>query len=246
MRRLFFSIALPFVLFTLGWAQRGGGFHGGASAGGMRGGGFHGGAGPGGMRGGFHGGAPAFRGGAVSSARVPQSGFHSGNGSHHSNGPHLIIGGHRFRHDGFRRGRFWGYPYYGWYSPFWDWGSSSYDQQENDNYAQYQTMNEINRLADEVQELREERESRAVAPQPAPPPQQQAKLQQEDLPVILVFLDKRIQEVKNYAVANEMLVVLDGNRKKKYPLADIDLAATMKLNDERGVDFEVPNPVIEQ
>jgi hypothetical protein len=29
-------------------------------------------------------------------------------------------------------------------------------------------------------------------------------------------------------------------------LADIDLAATMKLNDERGVDFEVPNPVITQ
>jgi len=124
--------------------------------------------------------------------------------------------------------------------------SSSYDQQENDNYAQYQTMNEINRLADQVQELREERESRATAPQPAPQPQQQAKLQQEDLPVILVFLDKRIQEVKNYAVANEMLVVLDGSRKKKYPLADIDLAATMKLNDERGVDFEVPNPVVTQ
>ena len=107
-------------------------------------------------------------------------------------------------------------------------------------------MNEVNRLADEVQELRQERESRATPPQPAPQPQQQAKLQQEDLPVILVFLDKRIQEVKNYAVANEMLVVLDGNRKKKYPLADIDLAATMKLNDERGVDFEVPNPVVTQ
>ena len=237
-RRLFFSIALPFVLLTLGWAQRGGGFHGGASFGGMRGGGFSG---------GVHGGAPAFRGGASGSfARASHSGFHSGNGSHHSNGPNLIIGGHRFHHNGFRRGRYWGYPYYGWYSPFWDWGSSSYDQQENDNYAQYQTMNEINRLADEVQELREERESRSSPPQPAPQPQQQAKLQQEDLPVVLVFLDKRIQEVKNYAVANEMLVVLDGNRKKKYPLADIDLAATMKLNDERGVDFEVPNPVITQ
>jgi len=40
--------------------------------------------------------------------------------------------------------------------------------------------------------------------------------------------------------------VLDGSRRTKYPLADIDLAATMKLNDERGVDFEVPNPVITQ
>jgi len=225
-------IAVPFVLLSLGSAQRGGGFHGGASFGGMR---------TGGSRGGFHGGAPA------SFARAPHSGFHSGNTFHHPNhGPFLIIGNHHFHHDGFRRGWYGAYPYYGWYSPFWDWTSSSYDQQENDNYAQYQTMNEINRLADEVQELRGERESRATAPQPAPQPQQQAKLQQEDLPVILVFLDKRIQEVKNYAVANEMLVVLDGNRKKKYPLADIDLAATMKLNDERGVDFEVPNPVVTQ
>ena len=109
-------------------------------------------------------------------------------------------------------------------------------------------MNEINRLADEVQQLREERDSQSAPPQPAPQPQQQSKLQQpsEDLPVILVFLDKRIQEVKSYAVANETLFVLDGNRRKKYPLADIDLAATMKLNDERGVDFEVPNPVITQ
>jgi hypothetical protein len=239
-RRLLFSIVLLLVPLTLGWAQRGGGFHGGASFGGMRGAGF---------RGGFHGGAPAFRGGASGSfARATHSGFHSGNGFHHSNGPNLIIGSRGFHHNGFRRGRFWGYPYYGWYSPFWDWGSSSYDQQQNDNYAQYQAMNDINRLADEVQQLREERDSRSAPPQPAPQPQQQSKLQQssEDLPVILVFLDKRIQEVRNYAVANEMLVVLDGNRKKKYPLADIDLAATMKLNDERGVDFEVPNPVISQ
>jgi len=103
---------------------------------------------------------------------------------------------------------------------------------------------EINRLADEVQQLREERQYSQVPPAPAPQSRTEANLQ-EDLPVVLVFLDKRIQEVKNYAVANEMLVVLDGSR-KKYPLADLDLAATMKLNDERGVDFQVPNPVMTQ
>ena len=240
-------IAVPVVLLSMCWAQRGSGFHGGGSFGGMRSGGMR----TGGMSsGGFRGGATAFRGGGPASfARATHSsfhsgsGFHSGNDSHHSN-----HGGHH--HHGFRRGwyGYGSYPYYGWYSPFyWDWASSSYDQSDND-YAQYQTMNDINRLADEVQQLREERETRAAAPQPAPSPQQPAKLQQqqEDLPIIVVFLDKRIQEVKNYAVANEMLVVLDGNRKKKYPLADIDLAATMKLNDERGVEFDVPNPVISQ
>lgn len=210
----------------------------------MRGGGFHG--------GGFHASAQG-------SFTTPSgSGFHGGSGFHHpgngfhhpNNGPFLIIGTPRFHH-GFRHGWYGGYPFYGygWYDPFWsDWYRSSYDSQA-DNYVQYQAASEINRLADEVQELREEqRQYRSAPPEPAPQPQGQARLQQqqEDLPVIVVFLDKRIQEVKNYAVANEMLVVLDGNRRKKYPLADIDLAATMKLNDERGVAFDVPNPVITQ
>jgi hypothetical protein len=60
--------------------------------------------------------------------------------------------------------------------------------------------------------------------------------------VVIVYLDKRIEEIKNYAVANEKVVVFDNHHIKKIPLADIDLAATMKLNDERGVDFQIPNP----
>lgn len=223
------------VLFSvISWGQRGGGMHGGGgfAAGGMRGGGMH--------AGGFHSAARAsFAGGF-------HSGFRPGNGFHHPNhGPVFIIQHHHF--DGHRFGfRHAIYPYvYGWYGgPFyWDWESSSYDSRDHD--AQYQMTSEINRLADEVQQLREERQYSQVPPAPASQSRTEANLR-EDLPVVLVFLDKRIQEVKNYAVANEMLVVLDGSRKKKYPLADLDLAATMKLNDERGVDFQVPNPVMTQ
>jgi hypothetical protein len=185
--------------------------------------------------------------GRVSFASAPRSSFRSGHTFHPPNRRPVFVQRRRF--DG--RGRAWryaGYPYYyGWYGgPFgWDWESSSYDSRDNGSDAQYQTAAEINRLADELQELREEREYRQAAPMQVPQPRTEAKLQ-EDLPVVLVFLDKRIQEVKNYAVANEMLVVLEGNRTKKFSLADIDLAATMKLNDERGVDFQVPNPVITQ
>jgi hypothetical protein len=217
---------------TIGWGQRGGGSHGGA--------GFA-------SRGGMHaGGFPAA--GRASFASAPRPSFRSGNGFHHPNrGPAFIIQHRRF--DGrFRGGRYAAYPFYygGYGNPFyWDWANSSYDSRDNDSDAQYQAAAEINRLADQVQELREERQYLQRPPEPAPQPRPEAKLQ-EDLPVVLVFLDKRIQEVKNYAVANEMLVVLDGNRKRKYPLADIDLAATMKLNDERGVDFQVPNPVMTQ
>src|SRR6202008_2271615 len=91
----------------------------------------------------------------------------------------------------------------------------------NNNNYDYQTAAEINRLSNEVERLREERDyaqAPAPAPLPAPQPLVQAKAQ-EDLPVVVVFLDKHIREVKNYAVANEMLVVLDGNKRTKFPLA---------------------------
>jgi len=192
-------------------------------------------------RGGMHGGMqPTFVHGG-------HSGFH-GHPPHH--GP-IIVQNRGFHQHGFRRFAAYPYyasPYYSWYGgPFWDWQSSSYDSRDSDyqQYA-YQTSAEINRLADEVQQLREERDY-APVPQPplAPQPTAQSAVQ-PDLPVVVVFLDKHIQEVKNYAVANEMLVVLDGNRRTKFPLADIDLAATMKLNDERGVNFDIPNPVMNQ
>lgn len=235
------SLFIPALLLILGsafcWAQRGGGGHVG---GGFRAaGGFHAG---GGMRaGGTH-----FSGGG-------RSGFHGPGAFHsHHRGPVFVprhgFQGHRFGHRNIYPNYNW-YPSYAYYGgPLWDWNDSSFDSRFNDDdYARYQTTAEINRLADEVRQLREEREYNEAAAQPPTAPAPQPAVQattQPDLPVVVVFLDRHIQEVKNYAVANEMLVVLDGTRRTKYPLADIDLAATMKLNDERGVDFTIPNPVM--
>ncbi len=95
--------------------------------------------------------------------------------------------------------------------------------------------------------MREAREAqdypRETASAPAPRPQVETTLEKPntDLPIVLVFLDKHIQEIKNYAVMNETLMVYDGPRTHKIPLMDIDLAATLKLNDERGVAFSIPN-----
>lgn len=228
------------ALVPVSWGQRGGGFH---AAGGFA------------SHGSMHSGGMSFA--------HAHPGFSSSNGWHSAHGPVFVTGApvhtHGFHQHGFHHGHFvypyaaypysYGYGAYGW--PFWwDW-SSSYDDSRDDyrapyNDAQYQTAAEINRLADEVQDLRQDRYNQPAPTPAAAVPRPEAKLEQPDLPVVLVFLDRHIQEVKNYAVANEMLVVLDGNRRTKYPLADIDLAATMKLNDERGVDFEVPNPVITQ
>jgi hypothetical protein len=58
-------------------------------------------------------------------------------------------------------------------------------------------------------------------------------------PTVLVFLDGHQQEVTNYAIVGQTVYVFD-KRTQKIALTDLDVAATIKLNDDRGVDFQVP------
>lgn len=59
-------------------------------------------------------------------------------------------------------------------------------------------------------------------------------------PTVLVFRDGHQQEIDSYAIAGSKLIVL-GERPQKIALSDLDLDATAKLNDDRGVDFKLPN-----
>jgi hypothetical protein len=57
----------------------------------------------------------------------------------------------------------------------------------------------------------------------------------------LVFRDQHVEEVRNYAIAGGTLWVLNDHQAgKKIPLAQLDLDATVKMNDDRGLDFQVP------
>ena len=58
---------------------------------------------------------------------------------------------------------------------------------------------------------------------------------------VLVFKDGRRLEVENYAIVGNTLYDLSDGARRKIPLADLDLGATTKQNDDRGVDFEVPS-----
>jgi hypothetical protein len=59
------------------------------------------------------------------------------------------------------------------------------------------------------------------------------------LSTALVFKDGHRSEVVNYAIVGDTLFDFDG-RKRKILLADLDLPATHKANDDRGVDFQIP------
>jgi len=58
-------------------------------------------------------------------------------------------------------------------------------------------------------------------------------------PTVLVFRNGRHQEVTNYAIMGDTLYVFDEGR-KKIALADLDIPATVKANDDRGTEFRMP------
>jgi hypothetical protein len=62
-------------------------------------------------------------------------------------------------------------------------------------------------------------------------------------PTILVFKDGHQIEVENYAVVSQTLYDLTPGHRRKIALAELDLLATEKLNDDRGVTFELPSAI---
>ena len=76
---------------------------------------------------------------------------------------------------------------------------------------------------------------------PPPPPGVPEPLPQAA--ITLVFKDGHSQQVHNYAVTKTTLYVLDdaaSGRRPEIPLDTIDVAATVRTNQESGLDFSVP------
>lgn len=61
-----------------------------------------------------------------------------------------------------------------------------------------------------------------------------------EVPTTLVFKDGRQIEVGNYAIVSQTLYDLTQGHPRRIALADLDLAATQKQNDDRGVTFQLP------
>jgi hypothetical protein len=244
MRRWLSIATFSLILLTLPlWAQRRGGGGGGGAHFASGGGGGHfasrGGT-AGHSSGGFHGGSFSRSSGRGSFGRG--SGINGRGGNRYHN--------RYYNHRGFYgRGGYpyWGYPYYG-YGGYYPWGYYGWD----DGSLAYNTDNE-------------DQDSYAGASYPAPYPENDSGLQRDvqalngkidrlqadvearnrpktDLEpaTALVFRDQHIEEVRNYAIAGETLWVLNDKAAKKIPLAQLDLPATVKMNDDRGVDFQVP------
>jgi hypothetical protein len=136
------------------------------------------------------------------------------------------------------RGRI-GYPwgYSGFYDPYWWWDSgSSYDE---DRARETDQANQMNAQSLDEQRMGRDQDQDENRPRD-PQPREQARSEAAEPATVLVFRDQRKQEVQNYAIVGQTLWSFSGPRTQKIPISDLDLAATAKANDARGVDFKVP------
>jgi hypothetical protein len=87
-------------------------------------------------------------------------------------------------------------------------------------------------------EMSSDRRARPEAQEPPPPQREEHPVN----PTILVFRDGHKQEVSNYAIMGQVVYVFDDHT-KKIALAELDVPATVKANDDRGLEFKLPPQV---
>jgi hypothetical protein len=195
-----------------------------------------------------------------------QRGFQRRSSSH---GP-FLHDGFRRRHNrsfgfgnscfGFGCGYYYPYGYSGFYDPYWWWdsgSSSSYDEDYERNRSEANEMNQQS-LAEQRMRRQEEADGdqdsynqdsnnerssgRAVYDQNTARSAAPQRITETDPPeTVLVFRDQHKQEVRNYAIVGQTLWSF-GPRTQKIPLAELDLTATTKANDDRGLTFRIPSP----
>ena len=155
----------------------------------------------------------------------------------------------------------WGYGYGGWGWPWWGWygGLGWYDSSyaygsypatyavqtypsyvyvspDNSSYYEQNSQaqqQEIDRLNNEMAALRAQRESQKSAQQPQPKAQIHAE-------TVLIYRDGHTEGVVNYAIVGNTIWVFNETRARKISLSDLDLPATKRDNEGRGIDFVLP------
>jgi hypothetical protein len=249
MRRLIPIAAFVLVLTVPLWAQHGGG-HAGGSGGHAGFSGGHGGGFSGGHIGGGHvaGGMRSAPGASRGFARRPAFSQRS-----FSNRPFLHNGfrGRRVRTFGFRnncfgcrRGFYYPWAYGGYYDPFW-WDSGSSYNNDNGYDQDVAAAAEMNRQSlEEQQMMRQEQADGDQDLYGRQVPARPAVHESDGAPVlpdtVLVFRDEHRQEIRNYAIVGQTLWNFTPQHTQKIPLSDLDLTATTKANDDRGLTFRVP------
>jgi hypothetical protein len=115
--------------------------------------------------------------------------------------------------------------------------SSGYTSDVDYSYQQKRNMEELDRLQERVDRLEQQRASASV---PRPPQYEVQK--RSSSPAILIFRDGHSREVENYAIVGQTIWLFNEQRATRVPISDLDIAATQKANQDRGIDLQLDRP----
>ena len=129
-----------------------------------------------------------------------------------------------------------GYPgYYGYPPPP---PAPAYVNSDNGNDVQLAAQ--VQRLTDEVEDLRDEERDRDRNDSRVAEPNASITAKEPGLPVDFIFRDGRHITARNYAIAGETLWILDEHAARKFALTDLDVDATQQANAAKGIDLHIP------
>jgi hypothetical protein len=160
-------------------------------------------------------------------------------GPRFTTGPTVVVGGHHHNHT---------YPFYPVYYSYYpvmdpyvysgpmEAGPAPSDEEEYQGGPTiFDRRGSGNRSAYEAP-----REQASVEP-PAPRAASTEAAPEEPQPAtILVFKDGHKQEVTNYAIVGANLFDLSQGHRQKIAIADLDVQATQKANEDEGIEFKLP------
>lgn len=112
---------------------------------------------------------------------------------------------------------------------------------EYPKYRPYVESNEVIDNQGNVYVRKTERAPETPAVEQSQPSAPLSSNESDDGPrTLLIFKDGRQMEVSNYAIMGSTLYLFAGDH-RKISLADLDIDATRKANDDRGIEFRVPS-----
>ncbi len=133
-------------------------------------------------------------------------------------------------------------PYYADYSyyPEYDYPPPPPAEDYSHNYSNNNDSDlsyEVNRLSGEVEQLRNDQENRQRYDQG--PARQSVSAAEPTVAATLVFRDGRTLSVPNYVITGQTIWVLNERTSRKISVADLDIAATQRVNEANGVDLRL-------
>lgn len=155
--------------------------------------------------------------------------------------------GSRWRHSNLGWGWGWGWSYYDpWLWSSWDYDDYRFDREYYRDRALAEQWNEDNlaELRMRQEEAESDRDERSYTAHSYSRSAHHENEEQQSAvapaPTLLIFRDGHQKEVGNYAIVGQNLLDLTPQHHAKIPLSDLDVPATVKANDDRGVTFRVP------